>query len=85
MQSLLLGKPRHKKNGTKKGENVIQGGGVTPSTFFSPNLPEPQIIQKWTMHTDKLTTTCHLCAYLYALWLNLWDLGLAIHDSEGSQ
>ena len=28
---------------------------------------------------------CHLCAYLYSLWLNLLDPGLAIHDSEGSQ
>ena len=33
------------------------------------------------MHTYKLTTKCHLCAYLYALWPNVWDLGLAIHDS----
>ena len=27
----------------------------------------------------------HLCAYLYALWLNVWDMGLAINDSRGSQ
>ena len=37
------------------------------------------------MHTYKLTTKCHLCAYLYAMWLNVWDMGLAIHDSRGSQ
>ena len=36
------------------------------------------------MHTYKLTTKCHLCAYLYALGLNMWDMGLAIHDSRGS-
>ena len=26
----------------------------------------------------------YLSAYLKAGWLNVWDLGLAIHDSEGS-
>ena len=25
------------------------------------------------MHTYKLTTKCHWCVYLYALWLNLND------------
>ena len=37
------------------------------------------------MHTYKLTTKCNLCAYLYALWLNVWELGLAIHGGRGSQ
>ena len=34
------------------------------------------------MHTYKLTTKCHFCAYLYALWLDMWDMGLAIHVVE---
>ena len=61
------------------------GGRSPPVPFFSPNLSGPQITCKWTMHTDKLTTKCHLCAYLPAGWLYVQDLGLASHDCEGSQ
>ena len=66
---MIKGSPDIKKM-VKKGDHV------------SPNLPGPQITWKWTMHTDKLTTKCHLCAYLYALWLNGWD---PIQDSKGYQ
>ena len=60
-----------------------QGGeGSPPVPFFSPNLPGPYITCKWAMHTYKLTTKCHFCAYLYALWLDMWDMGLAIHVVE---
>ena len=37
------------------------------------------------MHTDKLTTKCHLCAYLPAGWLYVQDLGLAIRNCEGAK
>ena len=73
----IWGKPRYKENG-KKGHNVTLGGrGGPPILFFSPSLPGPQIPWKWTMHPDKLSTTCHLCAYLQAGWVNdmcrIWD------------
>ena len=61
------------KKTVKKGNNVTLGEGrVTASTFFSPNLPGPQITWKWTMHTDKLSTKCHLWAYLQA-GCRIWD------------
>ena len=80
------GSPDIKKT-VKKGHNVTlgEGAGSPPVPFFSPNLPGPQITSKWTMHTDKFSITCHICAYLPARWLNVQDLGLASHDSEGSQ
>ena len=37
------------------------------------------------MNTDKLSTKCHLCAYLQAGWLNVQDLGLAIRNCEGAK
>ena len=73
-----------KKGKQKRGQNVTRGGGHH-RTFFNPNLPGPHITIKWTMHTDKLSTKCHLCAYLQAGWLNMRVLGLVIHDSKGSQ
>ena len=65
--------------------SVRGGGGLPQFINFSLILPGPQITWKWTMHTNKLTTKCHLCVYLQAGWLNVQDLGLAIHHSEGSQ
>ena len=55
-----------------------------PIPLFGPNLPGPQITWKWALHTDKLSIKCHLWAYLKAGWLNVQDLGPAIHNSEGS-
>ena len=52
------------------------GGGVTPSTFFSPSLPGPQITWKWTMHTENLTTKCHICLHICkqgGLMCRIWD------------
>ena len=81
------GSPDIKKNGKKRSQCDPRGGvgGSPPIPFFSPNLPGPKINGKWTMHTDKFSTTCHICAYLPARWLNVQDLGLASHDSEGSE
>ena len=71
----------------KKADNVRTGGGGGLPQFihFSLILPGPQITWKWTLHTDKFTTKCHLRAHLQEVWLNVQDLELIIHDSEGSQ
>ena len=40
------------------------------------NLPGPQITWKWTMHTDKLTTKCHICLHTWkqgGLMCGIWD------------
>ena len=86
MTNLRLGKPRCENTEEEKKVTISPGGEGSPLVpYFNPNLPGPQITWKWTMHTDKLTTKCHLCAYLQARWLNVQDLGLATHDIEGSQ
>ena len=43
---------------------------------FSLILPGPQITWKWTMHTDKLTTKCHICLHTLkqgGLMCGIWD------------
>ena len=48
-QIKTYGKSCSKKNGKKKGENVtLGGGGVTPNSFFSQNLPGHQNTRKLT-------------------------------------
>ena len=47
-----LGKLSYKKNGKKRGHWPHVGGGGQPQfPFLSPNLPDPQITQKWTLDT----------------------------------
>ena len=60
-----LGKPSYKKNGKKKRTMSVRGGrgGLPHFMNFSLILPGPQITWKWTMHTDKLTTKCHICLH----------------------
>ena len=77
--SVIEGSPRE-KNGKKNGQYLPQ------FIHFNPNLPGPQFTWKWTMHTDKLTTKYHNCLHTCKYGgFNVQDLGLAIHDSEGSQ
>ena len=47
-------------------DNVCWGGGgwgLPQFIHYSLILPGPQITWKWTMHTDKLTTKCHICLH----------------------
>ena len=52
------------------------GGGLPQFINFSLILPGPQITWKWTMHTDKLTTKCHICLHTWkqgGLMCGIWD------------
>ena len=72
---VLLGKPSCKKNGKKSGQ-CPYGGGLPQFIHFSLILPGPQITWKWTMHTDKLTTKCHICLHTWkqgGLMCGIWD------------
>ena len=61
---LCLKKPACKKNGQKSGQCPYGGEGGLPQFInFSLILPGPQITWKWTIHTDKLTTKCHICLH----------------------
>ena len=55
----------HVRKTVKKVDNVHTGGGGGLPQFinFSLILPGPQITWKWTIHTDKLTTKCHICLH----------------------
>ena len=56
-----LGKLSYKKNGKKRGHCPHGGEGGQPQfPFFSPNLPDPQITQKWTLDTT-----------IWMLWLKV--------------
>ena len=61
----------------KKADNVRTGGEGLPQFInFSLILPGPQITWKWTMHTDKLTTKCHICLHTWkqgGLMCGIWD------------
>ena len=70
MQSLLLGKPRH-----KKGDNVILGGGVTPLYLFLAQIYQGlkslenglctltnSEMRQW-LAFNKLTTKCDICLH----------------------
>ena len=51
-------------------------GGLPQFIHFSLILPGPQITWKWTMHTDKLTTKCHICQHTWkqgGLMCGIWD------------
>ena len=76
MEMPSFGKPSYKKNGKKSGQ-CPYGGGLPQFINFNLILPGAQITWKWTMHTDKLTTKCHLCAYLQAGLHNVQELALA--------
>ena len=44
--------------------------------FATLILLGPQITWKWTMHTDKLTTKCHICLHTWkqgGLMCGIWD------------
>ena len=73
----ILGKPSCKKNGQKSGQCPYGGGGGLPQFInFSLILPGPQITWKWTIHTDKLTTKCHICLHTWkqgGLMCGIWD------------
>ena len=52
------------------------GGGLPQFINFSLILPGPQITWKWIMHTDKLTTKCHICLHTWkqgGLMCGIWD------------
>ena len=54
----------------------VRGGGLPQFIHFSLILPGPQITWKWTMHTDKLTTKCHICLHTWkqgGLMCGIWD------------
>ena len=72
-----LGKPSYKKNGKKSGQCPYGGEGGLPQFInFSLILPGPQITWKWTIHTDKLTTKCHICLHTWkqgGLMCGIWD------------
>ena len=72
-----LGKPSYKKNGKKSGQCPYGAGGGLPQFInFSLILPGPQITWKWTIHTDKLTTKCHICLHTWkqgGLMCGIWD------------
>ena len=64
------------KKTVKKADNVHTGGGLPQFIHFSLILPGPQITWKWTMHTDKLTTKCHICLHTWkqgGLMCGIWD------------
>ena len=63
------------KNG-KKTRQCLNRGGLPQFIHFSLNLPGPQITWKRTMHTDKLTTICHICKQMCkpgGLMCGIWD------------
>ena len=66
-----------RKTVKKSGQCPYGGGGGLPQFInFSLILPGPQITWKWTMHTDKLTTKCHICQHTWkqgGLMCGIWD------------
>ena len=81
-----LGKPSCKKNGQKSGQCPYGAGGGLPQFInFSLILPGPQITWKWTIHTDKLTTKCHIClqgGLMCGIWY--WQ-SMIVKDLKDSQ
>ena len=55
------------------------------SNYWTFDFLEKVFFQNTLMHTEKLSTKCNLCAYLQAGGLSVQDLGLAIHNIEGSR
>ena len=68
-----------------KADNVRTGEFI----HFSLILPGPQITWKWTMHTDKLTTKCHICLHTWkqgGLMCGIWDWqSTIVKDLNNSQ
>ena len=60
--------------------------GLPQFIHFSLILPGPQITWKWTMHTDKLTTKCHICLHTWkqgGLMCGIWDWQSTIVTQSG--